>query len=511
VRKDSLATIKVNIPFILIGLVIGISAWLRLANLGYSDYQGDEIKALAGPAAGQGLGEFLLEQRKGPLQYLLTQLVRLFHPSLTNEFLARLPFALAGIASVYLFYRLIEQHYGRRVGIYAALLLSVNGLFIGLTRIVQYQSLVILFSILALYCFSLALKSPRWSISGIYLGMLSWAAAMLAHYDGVFIAPFAAYLLGRWYISRTERSAHLRRRHLLISGLLALLLLGAFYIPFVFELRGSTLDYWLLRFTGEEQPVGIPSSLFTFQLYNPLLAIYLYVVFGLLSIFRLRKTLPVWLWFVFPWIVLEGIIADPGTHIYTYILPASILTACGISVLEDFLRRLIGERFSFTLVAGAAALAVVFLAGVSHLIFVDHTPEYPWEQRRILSWTVGAPTTGAPGEEYRVWAFGFPYNRQWEAIGKYVTAQDVQGYYSTNENKSIAGFYIPYPFDINRSGFYIHIYHPQSLRERLADDKIRYWTKNYSPIKSFETEGRVVAEIYDMPPGNIGEIRSQGY
>ncbi len=497
---------RAKIQLIPLGILILVTAWLRLANLGYSDYQGDEIKALAGPIQGQSLTNFLLEQRKGPAQFILTYLINFVHPSHANEFLTRLPFALAGILSIYFFYRLVFLLYGKKIAIYAALLLSINGLFVGLTRIVQYQPLVILFSVLALYCITLALDSPHLSISGLYMGMFFWAAAILSHYDGVFIAPFALYLLGRWYAAHTELPASFRRRHLAVSAGLGVLLLAAFYIPYFIELRNSTIEYWLQRLAGEDEPIGTPSSLFTFQLYNPLLALYLYIFSAGMSILRIRKTMPVWLWFLLPWLILEGFIADPGTHIYTYILPATILVAFGFAVLESLVRRLVGERTSFALTAGGAALAITFLSAVSHLIFIDHTPEYPWEQRRILYWTVGAPD-----DEFRVWAFGFPYNRQWEAIGEYVASNGNNGYYSTNENKSISGYYVPYVFDINQSGYYIHIYHPQSFRDKLADDKIRYWTKNYPPVKTYLNEGKTVAEIYDMPPGNIGEVRSQGY
>lgn len=498
--------LRVKIYSVLLVTLIIVSAWLRLANLGYSNYQGDEIKALAGPAQGQSLGDFLLEQRKGPVQFVLSYLIKLAHPSQANELLTRLPFAVAGILGIYFFYRLVNLHYGKKIAIYSAAFLSVNGLLIGLTRIVQYQSLVILFSILALYSFSLALKSQRWTITGIYTGMLLWAAAILSHYDGVFIAPFAIYLLARWYTSRSDLPATFRRKHLLIPAAMAVFLLGIFFIPYFFELKDTTLQYWLLRFAGEEELSGTPSSLFTFQLYNPLLAIYLYFFFGMLSIFQFRKALPIWLWFLFPWILLEAVIADPGTHVYTYILPACILVAIGITVLEQFARQLINNRSSPAVITGGTALIIIFLSIVSHLIFVDHTPEYPWEQRRILSWTIGAPDG-----EYRVWAFGFPYNRQWDAIGEYITSTENNGYYATNENKSISGYYVPYIFNINQSGYYIHIYHPQSFRDKLADDKIRYWTKNYSAVKTFNNKGRIVAEIYDMPPGNIEEIRNQGY
>jgi 4-amino-4-deoxy-L-arabinose transferase-like glycosyltransferase len=487
-------------------ILILVTAWLRLANLGYSDYQGDEIKALEGPVQGQSLVESLLAQRKGPLQFIIAYLVRLIHPSLTNEFLTRLPFATAGILSVYFFYRLVELHYGRKIAIYASVLLSINGLFIGLTRIVQYQSLVILFSVLALYSFSQALKSRRWAKAGIYAGFLFWVVAILAHYDGIFIAPAAIYLLVRWYTSQTGLPIRARLKHLLIPAALSGLLLGMFFIPYFLELGDRTMQYWLERITGEDTQNRVSSSLITFKLYNPLLSTYFYIVVGIFSLFQLRKTLPVWLWFLFPWIILEGMIANPGTHIYTYIIPACILVANGVSVFEQFCRRLLGHRVGKILVTGGMAVTMLFLFSVSHLIFVDHTPEYPLENRRILFWTIGVPD-----RKFHAWIFGFPYYRHWEQIGEFIRSAENNRYYATNEKESLSDYYIPSRFDINQSVYYIHIYHPQNFHAEMSNKKIRYWTKNYPPVKMFENEGRTVAEIYQMPEGTLKEIRKQGY
>ena len=505
-KRETMRFLKARPYLILLACLLIVTAWLRIANLGYSDYQGDEIKALATPLSGERLGEFLLEQRKGPVQFLLTYAIKLVHPSLANQFITRLPFALAGILAVILFYRLAALHYGRKIGLIAAFALSINGLFIGLARIVQYQTIVILFSILALYGFSLAIHSKRWRIAGIYTGFICWAIALLAHYDGIFIAPFAIYLLARWYTGETQPGMGKHWKQLIIPAALFVLILLGFFVPYALSVGETTLEYWWTRIGGDETQAGIPSSVFTFRLYNPLLAIYLYAVLVGLSLLRLRQTYPVWLWLAFPWLVLEVAISDPGTHIYTYLLPATILVAFGIEVCESLLSKVAGARIGKPAVAAGLAVAFIFLAAVGHFIFIDHTPEYPWEERRIIFWTVGAPDPA-----YRLWGFGFPYNRQWEEIGRYITSRENNGYYSTNENKSIAGYFIPYPFDINRSGFYIHILHPQSLRDRLADDKIRYWMKNHPPVETIETEGRTVAEIYAMPAGNIEEIRKQGY
>jgi 4-amino-4-deoxy-L-arabinose transferase-like glycosyltransferase len=197
--------------------LIIITMWLRLVNLGYSDYMGDEIKALARLAPGQSLANFLLEQRKGPVEFLATYLIGLFHPSFANRFFTRLPFALVGIIGVFIFYRLIKMHYGGRPALYATLLMATNGIFIGLNRIVQYQPFTILFSLLALYVFSLAIERERWQIVGVYAGMIFWAIAVLAHYDGVFIAPIVVYLLYRWYTCSSSLPPGTRRWHLALS------------------------------------------------------------------------------------------------------------------------------------------------------------------------------------------------------------------------------------------------------------------------------------------------------
>ena len=116
-----------------------------------------------------------------------------------------------------------------------------------------------------------------------------------------------------------------------------------------------------------------------------------------------------------------------------------------------------------------------------------------------------------PNTAYQLRLFGFPYNRDWEEIREFVTSTDDIGFFASNERSSITSFYIPQKFDIEGAGFYIHIHHPQSFKERVAKKKIRYWTNNYDPIKVFEKNGRVLVEIYDMPPGTIDELKRAGY
>jgi 4-amino-4-deoxy-L-arabinose transferase-like glycosyltransferase len=486
--------------------LLGLSLWLRLVNLGYSDLQGDEIKALARLAPGQGLYDFILEQRRGPVQYLITYLVGLLQGDYSNRFLTRLPFALAGLLAVWIFYRFALAHFGQKSALFAALFFSLNGLFIGLTRVVQYQSFVLLFSILALYFFSLASLQERWKIWGLYASAFSWAAAILSHYDGVFITPFVIYLLLKRRSTGTNTRSRYPLKHILLALAILVVLVGLFYLPFAFSISQDTQSYWLERLSGDEAGGQIPSSIITFILYNPTIILYLYLLLGLVSLVRMRTIAPVLVLGFIPWFLFEIVVFDPGTHIYTYLLPGCILAGIGLEQVHGLLERLIPGRYS-------AAIGVILIGGiftflfmVAHLIFIDHTPEYPWSERRILGWKVGLPD-----EKYRVWVYGFPYNRKWDEVGEYVAANPAGAYYCTNENKPIAGYHIALPFDCEQAGYYVHIYQPQSFRERLANDKVIYWMKKHSPLKAFELNGKVVAEVYQMPPGNLEEIKSLGY
>ena len=64
-----------RLKYITFSILTAVTIWLRLVNLGYSDYQGDEIKALFLPTVGQGLMKFIFAQRKGPIQFFITYLI----------------------------------------------------------------------------------------------------------------------------------------------------------------------------------------------------------------------------------------------------------------------------------------------------------------------------------------------------------------------------------------------------------------------------------------------------
>ena len=155
-----------NAGFILVAIIAFV---LRFVNLSYSDYQGDEIKAMFVVPNNQTVFEFLINQRKGPGQFVVTSIVKLIDQDYSSEFLTRLPFAVAGFLSVLFFYNLVEKCFNKKIAFYASIFFATNGFLVALSRIAQYQSFVILFAILSAYCAFLAYKKDEFSKNGIFL------------------------------------------------------------------------------------------------------------------------------------------------------------------------------------------------------------------------------------------------------------------------------------------------------------------------------------------------------
>ena len=130
-----------------IALLAGVSLLLRLTELGYSNFQGDELNALCKYSDYKSILQFLaylLGQQKGPVQYVLTCAYSLVDPNFSSELAIRLPFALANLAALTCFFLLVRRLFSSQVALYASFLFAVNGIFIAFARIVQYQSFVIL-------------------------------------------------------------------------------------------------------------------------------------------------------------------------------------------------------------------------------------------------------------------------------------------------------------------------------------------------------------------------------
>lgn len=551
--------------------IILITIILRLANLGYSDYQGDEIKALFLPTPEDTLQSFLLDQRKGPIQFLITFLIKPFSNNYTNEFVTRLPFAIAGMLAIVVFFKLVELKASSKIAFYASFFLATNGFFVAFSRLVQYQSFVILFMLLALYMFTLAVQYPTWKYKGLYFGFTFWALSILAHYDGVFITPFVIYLTLSWVnkynlkeVFKTNKIKSLV--HIILPVLVFICLLSLFYIPFVFSISDKTADYWRNRISGGEGKLS--SSHYLFSVYQPIYVVHIYMLLAILgglfisgavflkkasyklnpkwaNLLNLFKTdndigffIAVTAWFLITFIFMEVLINLPGTHIYTYLVPITILIAYGIIFIER-VTLLIFRKSALPISLIGVTGVFIFIALQTYAVFVDNSQEYPWEEEKFFIWTFNKPTP-----IFHLSMFGFPYHRNWEDIKQYVETNlcpDVEIckrhipseiIYSTNERKSIARHYLPYTRDSKKAGFYIHIINPQSFTNEITNSRIKYWVEQNPPIAIFKdcaawnwkmlhsevtkpplgincrNENKEIARIYYMPPEILDEVDS---
>ena len=510
---------KINL--VLFGVMVP-AVILRLFNLGYSDYQGDEIKALYLPNEGQNFFGYLMDQRKGPIQFVVTYLLKFINPDYTNQLLIRLPFALAGILSVFFLYKLVQIHFEKRAALISALLLGSNGFFVAFSRIVQYQSFTILFMILALYMLSLAVKRTDYKHKGVICAFIFWALGILSHYDAVFIFPFVLYLMSVW-LKRNYKKDPAALRTIIISLSVSGALLLAFYIPFILSISESTLSYWSGRISGDVSS-KISSSKYLFSVYQPIYVVHFYILASLLGLAFLyykayglkppkkitfksaASYIALFIWFFIPFAFMEWLVYIPGTHIYVYILPVIIIISIGLDSFLDFL----SEKLPGTVFAWAYQvilfLIFMFIFAQSYAVFVDNNKEYPWEEEKFLAWTFPEPTP-----IYHLSLFGFPYYRDWEGISEFIKQYPEINAYSTNERKSIVRYYVPLEKDTNKAGFYIHIRNPQTFTETASGEKSEYWMERYDPIFTLTKANQDYVRMYIMEPGTLKEINEKGY
>ena len=503
-RKNKLIALQ-------IGLLLGVGILLRFADLGYSDFQGDEIDALCKYSDFKSPLQFLaylLGQRKGPVQYVVTCAVSLFDPGLSRELTARLPFSIASVIALACFFILVYRHFTLEVAIYSSFLFATNGIFIAFGRIVQYQSFVILGVVAGILCLSLALQSEKWRVWGLYLGFLSAAIALLAHFDAAFVLPPMAVLVLHWWRTLHARSDFARlRKHLIAAMALFVFLVLGFYIEYASRLGPFQTDYWAGRLTGESTNIFL-----LFQFYNPGPVLWLYLVTVLIGLTRFRPSIN-WqvllAWLLPPLVFMVMIFKDSRTHAYTYLLPLLILAGIGIETLMHWLQHFFREKA--LQIAPMMSLAIFLLLGyASYAIFVDHQPEYPLQPKRLFHMELPG---GNP-----VGAFGFPHSNKWREIGSWFESlpnRDLT--LVTNEKLEIARFYLPssvhYRYGRRESPgrieepdglYFLVITTPQSWMDELWGWPLNEWPGKLVPLQSFlNEEGKLVASVYFLTQEQI--------
>ncbi len=473
--------------------LLAVTLFFRLANLGYSEFQGDEaLVMLSAAEAIDGRQAALFTHGKAPAEVLIPMGVWPLTGTI-SEPLARFPFALAGTVGVLAVYLLGRRMFNERVGLMAGALLAINGFFVGFGRIVQYQSLVFGMTALALYCYYrwYADDEPRYQLPGA----LFLAFGLLSHLDAVLALPAVGVLyLAKWWPARTtDRKISVTTFALSIALFAAALAL--FYVPFARDPQfARTFGYVAGSRVGNQMLTNTLGSFFTLStVYNstyyfaalflllavlvgrelsrltrwPWLAPALFVAASLsvllaprlwqwgqvnasvvpfaltlLALYAARHTSvelkTALTWFAAPFVVYTFIVEYPLTHVYN-IYPALCLLAA-VAMQQARGKRqeapysLLVTRYS--LLITCLSLFVIFSYYV-YFMFVSHTPEYRRTypaHRNPWYWTA---YDELPAEGY----FGFPYRAGWKVIGQLYAEGTLRGDYGSNEEAEVTAWY----------------------------------------------------------------------
>lgn len=269
-------------------LVLLVAFYLRAANLGYSEFQGDEALVMITAAeALEGHEDALFLRSKGPVEVLLPMALWRLSGTI-NEAVARLPFAMAGILAIITIYLIGRMLGGRRLGVVAVVFFAFNGFMVAFARIVQYQVLVVWLSSLS---FLMALywqdtRSKRFAVlSGLFLG-----AGLLAHYDAILVLPALVWIFladifekekapgvtGTSADRPSNITTKLRRQTITWGSFLVALAISVlpFYLPYAVDPQaGRTGDYVSTRIGSE-----LRNNLSDFFQFNTFYSSFYYIV-----------------------------------------------------------------------------------------------------------------------------------------------------------------------------------------------------------------------------------------
>lgn len=207
-------------------IIIVVSAVLRLWRLGSVPFMHDEFSALSRTCYDSfhdliREGVMLNDSHPAGTQVLLYILVKIFG---WNEFWLKLPFALMGIASVYLVYVIANQWFNKNVGLVSAAFVSVSELFLFYSQLARPYSPGLFFTLLFVYYWNRILFDKRrfsiWTCFGFaFSAFLAAEMQMFSMAQAGIIA-----LTGLFFLKNIEKE---RRKAYLWSCIGAL----ALYLP----------------------------------------------------------------------------------------------------------------------------------------------------------------------------------------------------------------------------------------------------------------------------------------
>ena len=471
-----------------------VAGFLRLPNLHYSEFQGDETRALLRTAeAIQGYRDALMTHKKGPGEILLPASHYVLVDRI-NEVTARLPFALLNLTGLLAVFLLGWRMFGPRVGWVAAMFLALDGYFIGFARIVQYQSMVFCLVVLTVLVLYRLVRVPRRLPNFLTLAALFLGTAMLAHYEGALAVIPGLFLL--FMLWRRGVALAALGRALIAPVLVGGAILAAFYVPFVLNPAFAvTYAYITVNRIGTTFPYNNLADFFgRTTLYNTTYALLLWIALTvagvavvyarhlprgaawaagllvaggmavslaqptwltlggqdqtwgffalvMLSVWlmpRLRlEERTVWLWFGAPMLFMLFFTLTPNTHVYGFIMGWSLVIGWVVSAGYTALAARLGSGRTRALGSALAAGLILLFGNYATWYFVltDLEVLRNWRTLRPAGYwvTYDMPTNMS--------IFGFPLRNGWKAVGALTADGVLDAPFALHGKEPVADWY----------------------------------------------------------------------
>lgn len=476
-------------------LVLAVGMALRVPELGYSEFQGDEARVLLRASEViEGYENALFAHQKMPGEILLMTATYAVTRQM-DEAAARLPFTAAGLAALVAIFLLGSRLFGPSTAVSAALLAALTGYFVAFARIVQYQSLVFLAVVLTILVLWRMLEQRIALWRYLAVAALLMAAGVLGHYEAAGIGAAVLYLLWRLWRSGTRPATLLCALPLPLLLFLGPVLL--FAVPFARDPTFATAYAYavgyrvdaggfpynnLADFFARASLYGTAYFLFLLATLTAAALVTLYArtlarpwawfavaaasagilalslrpgwltigssdptwsffVLLLLAPWLLPRVAPaerlLWWWFGTLFVFSIFVVQRPNSHVYTFFIPWVLLGGMVAARAVAAARQRIGAAQGWASAALAAAALIGLFGFYLYRLFVYSEIEIlrTWPENRPAGYWM--PFDSPP----EVAIFGFPHSSGWKVVGLSYANNRWAGNFLTNEKPEVVDWY----------------------------------------------------------------------
>jgi 4-amino-4-deoxy-L-arabinose transferase-like glycosyltransferase len=535
-------------------LVLVVGGLLRLPNLGYSEFQGDEARVmLRASEVIEGYENALFAHQKMPGEILVETAVYAVTRQM-NETAARLPFTVAGLAALLGVMLLGARLFGPVAGVSAGLLAALTGYFVAFARIVQYQSLVLLTVVLAMLVLWRMLAARRDLWRYLTTAALLLALGVLAHYEAVGILAPVLFIVWQLWRSGVKVMALLRALPLPLLTFAAPVLL--FVVPFVQDPTFTAAYAYAVGYRVDAG--GFPynnlvdffqrASLYNTAYYILLLAFLAFI--ALVGVYRralpalaawllalltgggllLTLVQPAWLmiggvdhtWFFFalalafplaaprvtpaerlvwwwfgPLAVLAlFVVQRPNSHVYTFFAPWVLLAGMVLERAAGWLAVRTSPRTARATGLGVGVVLTLIFGFYLQRLFVHTEVEVLrlWPEQRPPGYWM--PFDMPP----EVAIFGFPHNSGWKVIGVQYADGVLEGNFLTNEKPEVVDWYTRGAGACPRGNrYYIVASRTEPQADAAAQELVANVANEFSLRQIVEVQEQAKLHRFDQP------------